>query len=59
MAKRELMGKTKELIYDENMNEELICQHCNWPTTDDDRAEIRYGMYIHISCEIEYYSGLK
>ena len=53
------MGKTSKLIYDENMNEELICQHCNWPTTDDDRAEIRYGMYIHISCEIEYYSGLK
>ena len=39
--------------------ETILCQHGNKPIIDDDRAEIKYGMYIHISCEIEYYSGLK
>ncbi len=38
---------------------ELICQHCDCPIDDEnDITEVRYGLFIHLSCEIEYYSGL-
>ncbi len=46
MAKRELMEK-------------LICECCDKPVTDDDMLELKYGLFIHASCEIEYYSGLR
>ncbi len=48
-----------ELMYDKNMNSELIYECCHCPVTDDDILELKYGLFIHASCEIEYYSGLK
>ena len=37
---------------------ELICEHCDKQITDDNMLELKYGLFIHASCEIEYYTGL-
>ena len=38
---------------------EIYCEHCNCLIEDDDILELKHGLFIHASCELEYFTGLK
>lgn len=51
------MGAMSELHI--KMQDEVdYCLHCDKLITDGDMLELKYGLFIHASCEIEYYFGV-
>lgn len=40
------------------MNQNYYCEHCGL-ILEADEIEIEDGIFIHISCEIEYYKNSK